>query len=88
MDAFRWVGNWACDCYQDWYAQFRELLAGAYAMDQHFASAKFSQNMPVLLGLIGVWNSTFLGINAHAVLPYDGRLSFFPQLFNPTGDGE
>ncbi len=58
---------------------FRELLAGAYAMDQHFASAKFSQNMPVLLGLIGVWNSTFLGINAHAVLPYDGRLSFFPN---------
>ena len=48
-------------------------------MYKHLASANFSQNMPVLLGLIGVWNSTFLGINAHAVLPYDGRLSFFPN---------
>ncbi len=58
---------------------FRELLAGAYAMDRHFATADFEHNLPVLLGLIGVWNSTFLGINAHTVLPYDGRLSFFPN---------
>ena len=58
---------------------FYELLAGAYEMDRHFATADFSQNMPVLLGLLGVWNSTFLHINAHTVLPYDGRLSFFPN---------
>lgn len=58
---------------------FYELLAGAYAMDEHFATADFRHNLPVLLGLIGVWNSTFLHINAHAVLPYDGRLSFFPN---------
>ncbi|MDO4896256.1 MAG: glucose-6-phosphate isomerase [Moraxella sp.] len=58
---------------------FYELLAGANEMDRHFATAEFAQNMPVLLGLLGVWNSTFLGINAHTVLPYDGRLSHFPN---------
>ena len=58
---------------------FRELLAGAYDMDKHFATADFKENLPVLLGLIGVWNSTFLNINAHTVLPYDGRLSYFPN---------
>lgn len=58
---------------------FRELLAGANAMDVHFASSDFRHNLPVLLGLIGVWNATFLGINAHSVLPYDGRLKFFPN---------
>lgn len=58
---------------------FNEMLQGAYAMDQHFAQADFEQNLPVLLGLIGVWNSTFLEINAHTVLPYDGRLKYFPS---------
>lgn len=58
---------------------FRELLFGAYQMDEHFAKTDFAQNLPVLLGLIGVWNSTFLNINAHTVLPYDGRLSYFPN---------
>lgn len=60
-------------------SNFYELLAGANAMDEHFAHAEFEHNLPVLLGLLGVWNSTFLGINAHAILPYDGRLSFFPN---------
>lgn len=59
--------------------QFNEMLKGAYAMDQHFAQADFEQNLPILLGLIGVWNSTFLEINAHTVLPYDGRLKYFPS---------
>lgn len=59
--------------------QFNEMLQGAYAMDQHFAQADFEQNLPILLGLIGVWNSTFLEINAHTVLPYDGRLKYFPS---------
>ncbi|AKG06911.1 glucose-6-phosphate isomerase [Moraxella bovoculi] len=58
---------------------FYELLAGANQMDRHFATAEFGKNLPVLLGLIGVWNSTFLGINAHTVLPYDGRLLHFPN---------
>lgn len=60
-------------------ANFRQLLAGAHAMDEHFAKADFRHNLPVILGLLGVWNSTFLGIHAHAVLPYDGRLAFFPN---------
>lgn len=58
---------------------FKELLAGANQLDKHFATADFAKNLPVLLGLIGVWNATFLGINAHSVLPYDGRLKFFPN---------
>ncbi len=58
---------------------FYELLAGAHEMDKHFATADFGNNLPVLLGLIGVWNSSFLHINAHTVLPYDGRLSYFPN---------
>ena len=60
-------------------ANFRALLAGAHEMDRHFAKADFSKNLPVLMGLIGVWNATFLGINAHTVLPYDGRLEYFPN---------
>ena len=59
--------------------QFRELLAGAHSMDTHFATADFSDNLPVLLGLIAVWNSTFLHIHAHTVLPYDGRLGYLPS---------
>ena len=60
-------------------AQFHELLAGAHAMDEHFRTTDFANNLPVLLGLIGVWNSTFLHINAHTVLPYDGRLCYLPS---------
>lgn len=60
-------------------ANFYELLAGANDMDNHFSSAEMNENMPVLLGLLAVWNSTFLKINAHTVLPYDGRLSYFPN---------
>ena len=58
--------------------QFELMLAGGYEMDQHFASAPFEQNLPVLMGLIGVWNRNFLGMNTLAVLPYDQRLHRFP----------
>ena len=60
-------------------SQFRELLAGAHSMDVHFANADFADNLPVLLGLLAVWNSTFLHIHAHTVLPYDGRLGYLPS---------
>ena len=56
---------------------FQQFLAGAYAIDQHFRSAEFSQNIPVLMGLLGVWNTNFLDVQTHAVLPYDGRLKYF-----------
>lgn len=58
---------------------FRELLAGAREMDRHFSTAALSDNLPVIMGLLGVWNSTFLGINAHTILPYDGRLNYLPN---------
>ncbi len=60
-------------------AGFKQLLAGAHSMDEHFARADFAENLPVLLGLLAVWNSTFLQVNAHTVLPYDGRLSYLPS---------
>lgn len=59
--------------------RFYELLAGAHEMDEHFATTDFAENLPVLLGLIAVWNSSFLQIHAHTVLPYDGRLAYLPS---------
>ena len=59
-------------------AAFRELLAGAHCMDEHFRVRPWRQNIPVMLGLMDVWNINFLGINARAVLPYDGRLKHLP----------
>lgn len=57
---------------------FRDLLAGAYRMDEHFRSAPWLENVPVLMALTGIWNTNCLGIHAHAVLPYDGRLKHLP----------
>ena len=59
-------------------ANFRELLSGANKMDKHFSTAPWNKNLPVLMGLIGVWNTNFLGISAQAILPYDARLKYFP----------
>ncbi|QTF91768.1 glucose-6-phosphate isomerase [Halomonas sp. BM-2019] len=58
-------------------ARFRELLAGAHAMDEHFRTAELGDNLPVLLALAGIWNVNFLDIRAHSILPYDGRLEYF-----------
>lgn len=57
---------------------FKAMLSGAHAMDEHFKTAPFEQNLPVQLGMIGIWNINFLDIHAHAILPYDGRLSHLP----------
>lgn len=57
---------------------FQQLLAGAAMLDAHALNAPYAENLPVLLGLVGVWNATFLGLRGHAVLPYDGRLASFP----------
>lgn len=57
---------------------FREFLAGAHALDEHFCSAPWQDNLPVLLALLGIWNSNCLDIAAHAILPYDGRLKYLP----------
>lgn len=58
---------------------FKQFLAGAHAMDKHFQTKPYSENIPVLMGLMGAWSSNFLGTNGHAVLPYDGRLKYLPN---------
>ena len=57
---------------------FRELLAGFRAMDVHFRTTPLERNLPVLLGLIGLWYRDFFGLQTHAVLPYSHYLSRFP----------
>ncbi|KEF35743.1 glucose-6-phosphate isomerase [Deinococcus sp. RL] len=58
--------------------QFREFLAGFHDMDEHFRAAPLEANLPVLLGLLGVWYRNFFGAQTHAVLPYDAYLASFP----------
>ncbi|NBN77110.1 glucose-6-phosphate isomerase [Microvirga tunisiensis] len=57
---------------------FAEFLEGAHDMDRHFRTAPLEDNLPVLMGLVGVWNRNALGHAARAVLPYDQRLSRLP----------
>ncbi len=57
---------------------FRALLAGFHAMDEHFRTAPFERNLPVLLGLLAVWYNNFFGAQTVAVLPYDQYLKRFP----------
>ena len=57
---------------------FRLMLAGFHSMDEHFRRTPFIRNLPVLMGLIGLWNSNFLGAASVAVLPYENYLKRFP----------
>jgi glucose-6-phosphate isomerase len=57
---------------------FRRLLVGFRAMDEHFRTAPFERNMPVLMGLLGIWYDDFFGAETVAVLPYDQYLKRFP----------
>jgi glucose-6-phosphate isomerase len=57
---------------------YRAMLAGFHEMDEHFRSASFDKNLPVLLGLLGIWYDNFFGAESHAVLPYDQYLARFP----------
>ncbi|WP_029557672.1 glucose-6-phosphate isomerase [Xanthobacter sp. 91] len=58
--------------------RFGEFLAGAAAMDEHFRSAPLDQNMPVLLGLVGIWHRNVCGYPSRAIIPYDQRLARLP----------
>lgn len=58
--------------------KFEALLAGAADMDQHFLEAPWRDNLPVLMALIGIWNSNFLGAETFAVVPYEQRLAHLP----------
>lgn len=60
-------------------SNFKELLAGAYAMDQHFTQAPLPENMPVLMALLGIWYTNFWGAQSHAILPYDHYLRNFTK---------
>ncbi|MDQ6881317.1 MAG: glucose-6-phosphate isomerase, partial [Pseudomonadota bacterium] len=59
-------------------AHFRAMLEGFHALDEHFRTAPFERNLPVLMGLLAVWNTDFLGAQTQAVLPYDQYLKRFP----------
>jgi glucose-6-phosphate isomerase len=63
---------------------FTDLKAGAYEMDKHFQTADFSQNMPVLMALIGMWNRNGLNYSNLAVLPYDHSLRALPGYLQQT----
>jgi glucose-6-phosphate isomerase len=57
---------------------FREMLTGFHEMDEHFRTAPFAANMPVLMGLLGIWYGDFLGAQTHAILPYSQHLAKLP----------
>ena len=57
---------------------FRAMLAGFHEMDEHFRTAPFEKNLPVLMGLLAVWYNDFFGAQTVAVLPYDQYLKRFP----------
>ncbi len=58
--------------------QFELMLEGGFEMDEHFRTTPFDKSLPVLMGLLGIWNRNFLGMDSLAVLPYDQRLHRFP----------
>lgn len=59
--------------------RFEELLQGAHEVDLHFQTTPFSRNIPVIMGLLGIWYSNFMDAESCAVLPYDQYLRFFPD---------
>jgi glucose-6-phosphate isomerase len=66
---------------------FKELLTGAHAADEHFRNTDFEQNIPVMLGMLGVWYNNFFGAETEAILPYDQYLHRFAAYFQ-QGDME
>lgn len=69
------------------FANFEDLLNGAFDMDEHFRTAPLEKNMPVILALLGIWYNNFFGAETHAILPYDQYLHRFPAYFQ-QGDME
>jgi glucose-6-phosphate isomerase len=79
-------------------ARFEELLSGAHKVDEHFRTRPFDKNIPVIMGLLGIWYNNFFGAETHAILPYDQYMYRFPAYFqqgdmesngkNVTKDGE
>jgi glucose-6-phosphate isomerase len=63
------------------YENFAELLEGAFEMDCHFREAPFEKNIPVILGLIGIWYNNFFGAETEVIVPYDQYMRRFPAYF-------
>jgi glucose-6-phosphate isomerase len=74
-------------CLSVGFDHFEALLAGAEAMDSHFASASFDENIPVILGVLGIWYVNFFNAPTHAILPYDQYMHRFAAYFQ-QGDME
>ncbi|MGQ0734980.1 MAG: glucose-6-phosphate isomerase [Acidobacteriota bacterium] len=73
------------------FERFEELLAGAHEMDEHFRTASLEQNLPMTLGLLGLWYADFLGAESQAVLPYDQylrRLAAYLQQLDMESNGK
>jgi glucose-6-phosphate isomerase len=60
------------------YEQFEAMLEGAFEIDEHFKTAKFEENIPLIMALLSIWNTSFLGHTAQAILPYDQALHMLP----------
>jgi glucose-6-phosphate isomerase len=69
------------------FENFTELLAGAHAMDNHFKSAELNDNLPAILGLVGIWYNNFFDAETNAILPYDQYMHRFAAYFQ-QGDME
>ncbi|RME84315.1 MAG: glucose-6-phosphate isomerase [Caldilineae bacterium] len=67
--------------------RFEEMLEGAHRVDEHFRTAPFEQNIPVIMALLGIWYNNFFGAQSHAILPYDEYMSRFAAYFQ-QGDME
>ncbi len=67
--------------------RFEELLGGAHRVDEHFRNMPLEKNIPVTMGLLGIWYNNFFGADTHAILPYDQYMSRFPAYFQ-QGDME
>ena len=66
---------------------FEALLSGAHMVDEHFQTTPFEKNLPVILGVLGIWYNNFFDAQSHAILPYDQYLMYFPSYFQ-QGDME
>jgi glucose-6-phosphate isomerase len=66
---------------------FEELLQGAFEADEHFRNTPFERNIPVVMGLLGIWYNNFFGAESHALLPYDYSLRYFAD-YMQQGDME
>jgi len=67
--------------------RFEELLTGAHKVDEYFRTTPFEKNIPVIMGLLGIWYNNFFDAQTHAILPYDQYMARFPAYFQ-QGDME